>query len=163
MVKIGLYPLSEQEFIKIIKNHDAVSLAGGALKDINIFRVNKRQSLNGAGILDTFASIGRFLFPSIRKHVGPAVSDFAKGMTSDLISGKKFKESLKTRGKKGLKQVGKSFLTGRGIKRKAKTIKKKSKKMQKIGRGVSKISKKKSKKTSARKKNRPFAYSDIFS
>ena len=162
MVKIAMKTLSEKEFVDIIKNENILSLHGGSLKDINIFRIDKKQ-LHGSGIIDTLTKIGRFIFPAIKKYVAPATMEFTKDVFNDVKEGKKFKESLKKQGVKNLKRLGSRILRGQGKNKKSKSKKSSKQKLKrslKHGCGSSikrKMFKKNNKKTKKRK------YNDIFS
>ena len=116
MVNIALQQLSENDFIHILHNQKSLRLRGGALRDINIFRAN-RKSLRGDGLLSTLSSIGQFILPTIKKFILPAAGKFTGEVIKDVIAGKKFGESMKKRGKKGLKRVGSKILYGKGVKK----------------------------------------------
>ena len=163
MVKTALKPLSEREFVELTRSDNLLALQGGSLKDINIFRVDRSQ-LHGSGILNTLASIGRFILPAMKKYVAPASLEFSKGVFKDVISGKKIKDSLKKRGVKSLKRIGSRILQGKGknVKyRKSKHIKKKFKKTSNQGCGGSNSKQKSLKKNNKRKMKK--RYNDIFS
>ena len=118
MVKVGLYPLSEQDFVQILKKQNVYNnLRGAGVADINIFRT-KRGKLQGAGILSTIANLGKMLLPSLKKYLLPAAGRFTSGVIKDISRGKKFKESVTSRGKKNLKRVGSKILSGKGLKKK---------------------------------------------
>ena len=88
MVKIAMKTLSEKEFIDLIRNENILSLHGGSLKDINIFRIDRKQ-LQGSGIIDTLAKIGRFILPAVKKYIAPTALDFTKDVFNDVREGKK--------------------------------------------------------------------------
>ena len=162
MVKTAMKPLTEREFIELTRSNNLLALQGGSLKDINIFRVDRSQ-LHGSGILNTLASIGRFILPAMKKYVAPASLEFSKGVFKDVIRGKKIKDSLKKRGVKSLKRIGSKILQGKGknVKyRKSKHIKKKFKKTPNQGCGSN--SKQKSLKKNNKRKSKK-RYNDIFS
>ena len=118
MVKVGLYPLSEQDFVQILKKQNVYNnLRGAGVGDINIFRT-KRGKLHGAGILSTITNLGKMLLPSLKKYLLPAAGRFTSGVIKDISKGKKFKESVTSRGKKNLKRVGSKILSGKGLKKK---------------------------------------------
>ena len=117
MVKVVLSPLSEKEFLEVLRSQHILKLRGGALKDINIFRANRR-SLRGEGILDSISSLGKMMFPALKKYILPATKEFTKGIMNDVIRGKNLKESFKQRGKKGLQKIGSTILHGKGLKTK---------------------------------------------
>merc|ERR1712240_988946 len=48
----------------------------------------------------------------------PAAANFASGVVKDVSAGRNFKESIKQRGKKNLKEMGSSLLSGSRLKRK---------------------------------------------
>merc|ERR1739842_1254 len=146
MDKIAMKTLSEKEFIDLIRNENILSLHGGSLKDINIFRID-RKPLHGSGIIDTLTKIGRFILPAVKKYIAPAALDFTKDVYNDVRDGRKIRESLKKQGVKSLKRLGSRILHGRGKKRKLKSIKlTKIKKSHKQGCGTSVPRKKKKKK-----------------
>merc|ERR1712240_238483 len=109
--------ISAHEFAQIVKNQDVYKLRGGGLEDINIFRTKKRY-IQGSGLLSTFANLSKLLHPAIKRHVLPAAANFASGVVQDVSAGRNFKESIKQRGKKNLKEMGSKILSGRGLKRK---------------------------------------------
>ena len=118
MVKVGLYPLSEQDFVQILKKQNVYNnLRGAGVGDINIFRT-KRRNLQGHGILSTMANLGKMLLPSLKKYLLPAAGRFTSGVIKDISKGKKIKESVASRGKKNLKRVGSKILSGKGLKKK---------------------------------------------
>ena len=117
MVKIALKILSEQEFAKILDSQFNGVLYGGALDDIDIFRVY-RPPLQGSGFLDIISSLGKFILPAMRKFIAPAASEFAHGMIDDLADGKSIKKAIRDRGKHSLKKIGSRILHGRGVKSK---------------------------------------------
>ena len=118
MVKVGLYPLSEQDFVQILKKQNVYNnLRGAGVGDINIFRT-KRRNLQSHGILSTIANLGKMLLPSLKKYLLPAAGRFTSGVIKDISKGKKFKESVASQGKKNLKRVGSKILSGKGLKRK---------------------------------------------
>ena len=86
MVKIAMKTLSEKEFIELVRNENIIALHGGSLKDINIFRIDRKQ-LQGSGIIDTLAKIGRFILPAVKKYIAPAALDFTKDVFNDVRDG----------------------------------------------------------------------------
>ena len=92
-------------------------MRGAGLEDINIFHT-KRKNLHGNGILSTISNLGKMLLPSVKKYLLPAAGNFTSGVLSDISKGKKFKESVKSRGKKSLKKVGSRILSGKGLQKK---------------------------------------------
>ena len=108
MVKIALRILSEHEFAKILDSQFNGVLYGGALDDIDIFRVYRPQ-LQGSGFLDIISSLGKFILPAVRKFIAPAASEFAHSMIDDLVDGKSIKKTFKERGKQGLKKLDLKF------------------------------------------------------
>ena len=122
MVKIAMKTLSEKEFIDLIRNENILSLHGGSLKDINIFRID-RKPLHGSGIIDTLTKIGRFILPAVKKYIAPVALDFTKDVFNDVRDGRKIRESFKKQGVKSLKRLGSCLLQGQGKKRKLKSIK----------------------------------------
>ena len=162
MVKIAMKTLSEKEFIELVRNENIIALHGGSLKDINIFRID-RKPLHGSGIIDTLTKIGRFIFPAVKKYIAPAALDFTKDVYNDMRDGRKIRESLKKQGVKSLKRLGSRILHGRGKKRKLKSKKlTKIKKSHKQGCGTS-VTRKMNKKKKQNRKTRKRKYNDIFS
>ena len=162
MVKIGLYPLSESEFVGIINNQSFNNLKGGSIEDINIFRASKRH-LHGSGFLDVFSKIGKFIMPAVKKYVVPAALDYSHGVMKDVAKGKNIRHSLKRRGTQSLKKVGSRILHGKGVSKKQKPSKRvrKRKKNQHLKgtRGVKR-------KATTKHKNKPSKkrkHCDIFS
>ena len=150
MVKIALKTLSEQEFINILNNQFNALLKGGSLDDIDVFRVSK-PSLRGSGFLDIFSSIGKFVLPAVKKYLAPAATEFAHGIIHDLSQGKNIKNSMKTRGKTGLKKIRSRILQGKGLHRRLKQIPKPpKKKYQKKKRQTAGVKRKSHKKKNAK-------------
>ena len=108
MVKIALKILSEHEFAKILDSQFNGVLYGGALDDIDIFRVY-RPPLQGSGFLDIISSLGKFILPAMRKFIAPAASEFAHGMIDDLVDGKSIKKQSKRGVNMALKKLGPEF------------------------------------------------------
>ena len=151
MVKIALKTLSEQEFINILNNQFNALLKGGSLDDIDVFRVSK-PSLRGSGFLDIFSSIGKFVLPAVKKYLAPVATEFAHGVIDDLSEGRNIKNSMKTRGKTGLKKIRSRILHGKG----------KSKILKKKGQGSNKKRNRK-KRCKPKPKAKRTRYHDIFS
>ena len=163
MVKIALRLLTEQEFSKILR--------GGALEDIDVFRVYRPSTLQGSGFLDIISKIGKFVLPAVKNIIAPAASEFAHNVIDDIMTGQSLKKTIKTRGVQGLKKIGSRILHGRGLKHKRKKhIKRLSnrKKTKKVGgshRKKTKTQKSKcaKKKHSSRHVIKKVKYHDIFS
>jgi hypothetical protein len=116
--------------------------------------------------LDIFSSIGKFVLPAVKKYLAPAATEFAHGIIHDLSQGKNIKNSMKTRGKTGLKKIRSRILQGKGLHRRLKQIpkppkKKYKKKRDKLLESKENLTKKKCK---VKKGNRnKTKYHDIFS
>ena len=171
MVKIALRPLTEQEFSKILNSQFDSLLRGGALEDIDVFRVYRPSTLQGSGFLDIISKIGKFVLPAVKNIIAPAASEFAHNVIDDIMTGQSLKKTIKTRGVQGLKKIGSRILHGRGLKHKRKKhIKRLSnrKKTKKVGgshRKKTKTQKSKcaKKKHSSRHVIKKVKYHDIFS
>ena len=127
MVKIALLPLTEPEFAGLISDQNIIKLREGSLCNINIFKAYRR-SLRGKGILDALSSLGRLVLPTFKRYIAPAAIKFKKGVATDIMKSKNLKNSLKTRGVRGLKQVGTTILCGKGVKSFKKNSKRSDKK-----------------------------------
>merc|ERR1711915_931073 len=111
--------------------------------------------------------------PAIKRHVLPAAANFASGVVQDVSAGRNFKESIKQRGKKNLKEMGSKILSGRGLKRKrgsVSSVVKRAKRRKepaankKQGRGLKKkVRKSRPKIKKSNKKKKEGRYHDIFS
>lgn len=110
------------------------SQSGSGFSDIEVFRGAPYQ--RGYGIGSLFA---RFALP-VFKYLGKKVLRTGLSVGQDILDKKNLKESIKTRGKEGLKSVGRDAIkkantilnqTGTGIKRKRKAYKTTSKRRKK--------------------------------
>lgn len=113
MVKIAFRGLTESEFISLLKNINGGYSVKGGYRDIDIFRSNRKVH-RGGGILSILGNIGRRALPFLTKYILPTARDIGRGVASDLIGGQNFKQSVKRRGKAGLKQLGERVLSGKG-------------------------------------------------
>ena len=100
-MKVALLSLSEKDFNQVLIRQSNDLLRGSGLEDIHIFR--SKRYLRGRGFLDFIRGVGNFLMPLAKKYIQPSLSEFAHGMVKDMSEGKNLKSSLKTRGKKGIK------------------------------------------------------------
>merc|ERR1712239_83021 len=67
--------------------------------------------------------------PFIKEHFLPSAKELGKNVLSDVIAGKSFKSSLKTRGKQSLKDVGRRIVKGTSSKRRVASILKRKKRL----------------------------------
>ena len=126
MVKLALRDLSESEFLSLIRNHGGNISVRGGYRDIDIFK-SHRHVKSGSGILSLLGNIGRRALPFISKYILPSVRDLGQNVTSDVIGGQNFKQSIKRRGKETLKRLGARVLSGKG---RGKRKRKQSRKMR---------------------------------
>ena len=173
-MKIALVGLSEKDFNQILIRQNNDLLRGSGIEDINIFR--SKRYLRGSGFLDFIRGVGNFLMPIAKKYIQPSLTEFAHGMVKDISEGRNIKTSLKTRGKKGMKEIGSRILKGKGVKkanklhksksRRGKLTKKRKKVIRGCGRKKSKATHRKRKLKQSNKKNKKKSkktHFDIFS
>merc|ERR1711989_166059 len=77
--------------------------------------------------MSILGQIGRKALPFIKEYFLPSAKELGKNVLSDVIAGKSFKSSLKTRGKQSLKDVGRRIVKGTSSKRRVATILKRKK------------------------------------
>ena len=98
---------------------------GGGLGDIKIFHPVQR-SRRGGGLFTFLGGLARKAAPFLFRNVAPEVVKMGKNVLSDIVQGKNFRGSLKSRGVEAIKGVGKR-VTGGGVKRRQILSKKKKK------------------------------------
>ena len=163
MVFIGFKTLSEHEFNTISKSFTPI-ISGQGQGEINIFR-RHRPNTRGHGLMSILGQIGRKALPFIKEFFLPSAKELGKNVLSDVIAGKSFKSSLKTRGKQSLKDVGRRIVKGSSSKRRLASILKRKKRLginrlrrrRRKGKGR-KNGKNKKKNLSKKKKNKKKKY-----
>ena len=129
MVFIGFKTLSEHEFNTISKSFTPI-ISGQGQGEINIFRRHRRlRNTRGHGLMSILGQIGRKALPFIKEYFLPSAKELGKNVLSDVIAGKSFKSSLKTRGKQSLKDVGRRIVKGTSSKRRVASILKRKKRL----------------------------------
>ena len=129
MVFIGFKTLSEHEFNTISKSFTPI-ISGQGQGEINIFRRHRPlQNTRGHGLMSILGQIGRKALPFIKEYFLPSAKELGKNVLSDVIAGKSFKSSLKTRGKQSLKDVGRRIVKGTSSKRRVASILKRKKRL----------------------------------
>ena len=112
MVFVAFKTLSEHEFNTISKSFTPI-ISGQGQGEINIFRRHRPvQNTRGHGLMSILGQIGRKALPFIKEFFLPSAKELGKNVLSDVIAGKSFKSSLKTRGKESLKDVGRRIVKG---------------------------------------------------
>lgn len=155
-MRVPYTPLTESQFIQLLKNENKHLRFGNGLSDINIFKRRKLDPglVYGEGFLgDLFSKLGPKILPLLRTYLLP----FAKNVTGDILKGEKIKNSLKKRGLQSMREIGSKIISGEGRKRKRKrrinTIKK-IKKGRKNKNKIKKTKRKTIKMVSKKKKKR---------
>ena len=129
MVFIGFKTLSEHEFNTISKSFTPI-ISGQGQGEINIFRRHRPlRNTRGHGLMSILGQIGRKALPFIKEYFLPSAKELGKNVLSDVIAGKSFKSSLKTRGKQSLKDVGRRIVKGTSSKRRVASILKRKKRL----------------------------------
>ena len=129
MVFIGFKTLSEHEFNTISKSFTPI-ISGQGQGEINIFRRHRPlRNTRGHGLMSILGQIGRKALPFIKEYFLPSAKELGKNVLSDVIAGKSFKSSLKTRGKQSLKDVGRRIVKGTSSKRRLASILKRKKRL----------------------------------
>ena len=149
-MRIPYRPLSEQQYVELLKNNPVILTSGSGLKEINIFRKRQRgqQLRHGNGFISNIITkYGPKLLPLLRKYIFPAVKQFGKDVVNDVVtSDTPLRKSIKKRGLQSLGNITKKVVTGRGITRRKKLRASRKKKISTIGRGALKMRKKGGKK-----------------
>ena len=168
MVFIAFTTLSEHEFDTISKSFKPI-ISGQGQGDIHIFR-RRRPNTRGHGLMSVLGQIGRKALPFIKEFFLPSAKELGKNVLSDVIAGKSFKSSLKTRGKQSLKDVGRRIVKGTSSKRRLASKLKRKKRLdinrlrrsrRRRGKGKARKNGKKTKKLSKKKKNNKKKYGAI--
>ena len=129
MVFVAFKTLSEHEFNTISKSFTPI-ITGQGQGEINIFRrYRPKQNTRGHGLMSILGQIGRKALPFIKEFFLPSAKELGKNVLSDVIAGKSFKSSLKTRGKQSLKDVGRRIVKGSSSKRRIASILKRKKRL----------------------------------
>ena len=129
MVFVAFKTLSEHEFNTISKSFTPI-ISGQGQGEINIFRrYRPKQNTRGHGLMSILGQIGRKALPFIKEFFLPSAKELGKNVLSDVIAGKSFKSSLKTRGKQSLKDVGRRIVKGSSSKRRIASILKRKKRL----------------------------------
>ena len=90
-MRVPYSPLTESQFIQLLKNENKHLRFGNGLSDINIFKRRKLDPglVYGEGFLgDLFSKLGPKILPLLRTYLLP----FAKNVTGDLLKGEKIKK-----------------------------------------------------------------------
>ena len=129
MVFVAFKPLSEHEFNTLSKSYTPI-ITGQGQGEINIFRRYRPvQNTRGHGLMSILGQIGRKALPFIKEYFLPSAKELGKNVLSDVIAGKSFKSSLKTRGKQSLKDVGQRIVKGSSSKRRMASLLKRKKRL----------------------------------
>ena len=100
-MRVPYTPLSEAQFLNILKHTDETTIRGNGLSDINIFKRTQidRNLIHGDGFLsDIFSKLGPKIIPLLKNHVLPASKKFAKNVVGDILKGEKIKNLSKREG-----------------------------------------------------------------
>merc|ERR1712082_464033 len=125
----------------------------GGQGKINIFRWHRPlRNMRGHGLMSILGQIGRKALPFIKEYFLPSAKELGKNVLSDVIAGKSFKSSLKTRGKESLKDVGRRIVKGTSSKRRIASLLKRKKRLA-LNRHRRKSHKGKRRKNGKKKKN----------
>ena len=150
MVLIAFKTLSEQEFNSISNSFSPI-ISGQGQGDINIFRRYRPNRLTrGQGLLSILSQIGKRALPFLKEWVLPSAKEYGKNVLSDVIGGKTFKSSLKSRGKESLQNLGQRIVKGRGSKNRMALMRRKKRGLKRLRRTANKGGKR-SKKNSMKK------------
>merc|ERR1712055_486234 len=87
------------------------------------------RNTRGHGLMSILGQIGRKALPFIKEYFLPSAKELGKNVLSDVIAGKSFKSSLKTRGKQSLKDVGQRIVKGSSSKRRMASLLKRKKRL----------------------------------
>ena len=129
MVFVAFKPLSEHEFNTLSKSYTPI-ITGQGQGEINIFRRYRPvRNTRGHGLMSILGQIGRKALPFIKEYFLPSAKELGKNVLSDVIAGKSFKSSLKTRGKQSLKDVGQRIVKGSSSKRRMASLLKRKKRL----------------------------------
>lgn len=117
-MRVPYRPLTEKQYLELIKSSPVILTTGSGLKDINIFQKKQRgQNLNyGNGFVSSIiAKYGPKILPLLKKYLFPAAKEFGKDVLGDVVSGKSsLRKSLKKRGLQSLGNVAKKVVSGKG-------------------------------------------------
>ena len=117
MVLIAFKTFNEQEF-NSISNFFSPIISGQGQGDINIFRRYRPNTLTrGQEILSILSQIGKRSLPFLKEWILPSAREYGKNVLADVIGGKSLKSSLKSGGKKSLKNLSHRIVRGRGSKK----------------------------------------------
>lgn len=94
---------------------------GGGLDDIKVFvPPSVSRGRRGGGIFNVLSGLAKKAIPFLMRNVAPEVTRMGKDVLGDMIQGRKFRDSLKTRGVTALKGVGQRLARGGGVKKRKK-------------------------------------------
>merc|ERR1711872_1175931 len=117
------------EFNTLSKSYTPI-ITGQGQGEINIFRRYRPvRNTWGHGLMSILGQIGRKALPFIKEYFLPSAKELGKNVLSDVIAGKSFKSSLKTRGKQSLKDVGQRIVKGSSSKRRMASLLKRKKRL----------------------------------
>ena len=138
MVLIAFKTLSEQEFNSISNSFSPI-ISGQGQGDINIFRRYRPNRLTrGQGLLSILSQIGKRALPFLKEWVLPSAKEYGKNFLSDVIGGKTFKSSLKSRGKESLQNLRQRIVKGRGSKKRMTLMRRKKRGLKRLRRTTNK-------------------------
>ena len=130
-------PPSERDFLLLFSS-DNLRIKGGSLGDISTFKSDLHYQ-RGSGF---WSFLKKNVLPFLIKKTTPHAIEFVKGIASDAITGNaNLRSSLKSRGVRALKGVGKEIISGGGIRKTKKT--KKNRKNKQVRKYVGKKNKNK--------------------
>ena len=120
-------PPTRHEFdFLFLEHHPRV---GGGLDDISIFIPPPTQrSRRGGGLFSTLGGLAKKALPFLWRSVAPEAARLGRDVLGDVLEGKKFRESLKTRGVSALKNVGSRLVRGGRVRKRITKGKSKTKK-----------------------------------
>ncbi len=102
---------------------------GGGLDDIRVFI--PPHSRRGGGLFSVLSGFAKRAIPFLMRTVAPEALQMGKGLLTDVLEGKRLRESLRNRGVAAVKGVGERIVRGGRVMKKRKVGVGKKKKKRK--------------------------------
>ena len=106
-------PPTQEEFLQVL-NGGVTQKRGGGLEDIRVYTPSRYR--RGGGLFSMLKSVARTAIPFLIRNFLPSIASAGVGIASDMSEGKKFKDSMKTRGSEAFRDVRRRVASGGGKK-----------------------------------------------